>query len=211
MVKVRDWVNPKTAVFDLDGTIVDFVQAFATFARVEKIDRQFYSVHRACGFNDEAICNELTDQFYKSGKLAEAPVMDEWIIDLIRSVYKKQRVMFLTARPANLYPAIVKHTTDWLTANGLDFDILIFTDDKRKYIENDPNIHYVVEDNLTQAHRMGKTKKTIFLVDRPYNRPAKTKKNVIRIKNVNELVQCLLNKSTKAKSEQTTSTSPPTS
>lgn len=173
------------AVFDIDGTICDFVAGFAAFAG-RGFTRETYDVRLACGISDLEEGDAMVDRYYKSGRLSVAPTIDVAMTDLIREVYEKATVMLLTARPSNLYPYIVSDTWEWLTHNKVPCDILAFAEKKYEFLFGE-NVDYVVEDNLDQAMTLAASGHVVYLIDRPYNQSDKTHKNLIRVKSADEI------------------------
>lgn len=180
----------KTCIFDIDGVLNYYPQCYIDFVnkelglKLETLDviktvlsQKDYKAlkykYRTCGIKEELkVRQSAKDLMYKLKQMG-------------------YYIIVLSSRPVDKINALIMQTTNWLKDNGIDYDYLMFGENKHlDIIQKFGNVEFVVEDNRAFANNIAKHGNQVFLINNDCNK-GKLVMGVHRICHLNEIVQYL--------------------
>ena len=111
----------------------------------------------------------------------------EGAAETIRDWHKKHNISLITSRLL-LFKRQTKH---WLNQHSIPYHELHHARERTKHRKAD-GCQVFIEDNLEECEVLADHCERVFLVDHPWNRKDPAKKNIIRVKNweeINRLIQ----------------------
>ena len=177
----------KICAFDLDGVLCEYPKAWIEFVNNET-GNSFKNLNEIKENINYKQYKELKNKYRISGIKATLPVMENAVRKMKECKEKGYLVVILSARPVFEVKEVLRDTIFWLKNNGFEYDLLFWGKDKHsQIIKYFPNLSFMVEDNLSIANNIANLGYPVYLIDTEYNRDVEHK-NVIRIKNVNEVL-----------------------
>jgi hypothetical protein len=151
---------------DADGSLIDYVGAFAKHANCENPNREIYHIGDACGVGHGKRFEGLVHNFHEEGHQEFAGVMEDDLPRKTKEIYDLfGGLVILTARPVDKYPRMVQETWNWIRKNNIKTDGVVFSKDKEKYVKHT----WLIEDCPKQAKKVADNGGWVYLIDRPYN------------------------------------------
>lgn len=157
----------RIALIDIDGVLAEFPEFFIKcFNKAHNTKYKYY--------NDIPLeMRNVYKEYYRtSGKKADIPLLP-YVKEFLSTLKHQQyTVILFTNRPVYLYKNIAYDTTKWMVNNNLQYDAILFAEDKmldviKKFDIN--NIKLYVEDNITNANNVNKLGIKTFLIKNQMN------------------------------------------
>jgi len=183
--------------FDIDDVLCDLVGDFLIFYN-KKFDTYFkynnfysYAWYDVLEHNKNDFKLVIDEYLDNGGYLKLTPYND--MINLLKDLSIDNDIYLITARP-DIYD---KDTKKWLDKFlGNSYKRLIYSNNNHSYKNNNLtkaeickklDIKFIVEDAIDYAINCVKLGIRVFLVDRPWNQDIKEYKDLIRVKNADEI------------------------
>ena len=179
---------------DIDGVLCNFIQTWSDFlvmngALMDPIVSHIYS--DLSEYLPQPIKKEYSNlkaEYRESGIKRNAAVFPG-AKEFLHRLRQKYKVVLVTARPAHKHRRIFADTVEWLESNGLEYDALIFEENKREWVlSHSENISFCVEDDVRQTEDLTNVGIKTYLVDHLYNRNIHCE-NAIRVDSL-EKIEC---------------------
>ena len=179
----------KICVFDIDDTLSHSTKFWIDFVN-KKAGTNFKSLTQMKNNLSYNYYRNIKHEFRTSGIKVHIPVRKEAKKVLYELLKLEYTIIMMTARPFDIYKKLFKTTTEWLRRNELPYDGIIWGHNKHvKIMSEVENIQFIVEDHAYVANNCAKFGVRTYLMTNIYNKNAKLHKNVIRIKNLNEVLE----------------------
>lgn len=167
----------KSIMVDMDGVLAIFDSLFDDFVQKELPDVG-KPLHNIFSFKDRYPkyrdkMGGLFQKFVRSGGFLRAKPMPGY------QKVNQLNATILTKRPKSA----AEDTFAWLKANGINFNNIIITNNKAKYINQTA---VILEDHPEYIMPFANAGVRCYLFDKPYNRNIKNK-NIIRVSGWNEI------------------------
>jgi uncharacterized HAD superfamily protein len=176
---------------DIDGVLGDYPIAFQNFIKEQTgvwIDITTYDLYEEYAKVlswDKMIA--LKHEYRDTGQKRYIPICDGAKDFLDRQKQAGKTIILLTSRPYKQYSRIFADTMEWLKDGELQYDAIIWDEDKNYSVIKDfPNIDYMVEDNPKFAINIANLGYKVYLVDKIYNQNCQHE-NITRIKSLKEI------------------------
>ena len=183
-------MKEKICIFDIDGVLNNYPDCYVDFVN-EQLKENFNSlieIKDSICYSDYKYIKEL---YRTSGYKENLPVKlfaKELLQELkIRGYY----IIILSSRPVDKYNELIIQTTNWLKKNNLEYDYLMFGEEKHlDIIQKFGTVEFIVEDNRKFANNIAKHGYKVYLLDNKYNQ-GETEESIKRIKSLNEIYEIL--------------------
>jgi uncharacterized HAD superfamily protein/NTP pyrophosphatase (non-canonical NTP hydrolase) len=184
--------DTKVICIDIDGVLAEYPRGFLDFIEREtgkKISAVTYDLYSEVGqiISEEKV-KELKHKFRTTGEKRFLPVIVGSKDALLKLKIKGYTIVLLSARPVKQYPRIFADTIEWLKANDLIYDAIIWDEKKEeKIMQEFPKMNFMVEDNGDNALKVAKKGFKVYLFDKTYNQNTRHE-NIIRVKSWEEIL-----------------------
>jgi len=185
----------KVCYLDIDGVLNNYPKCWLDFLQGKLLSddsRTQYIIkdlRRAKHNIPYQIYKDLKWEYRESGyktTIPTTPMAPEITYDLHQMGY---HIVIITARPVKEHPSLFKQTVDWLQKNSIEFDDLIFDEDKHiAVLKRYPHLKFGVEDHRYYANLVASWGYKMYLLDNKYNQ-GEIHKNVTRIKSLVEILE----------------------
>ena len=186
--------NEDFVCVDIDGVLCDFIQTWSDFLLWhgvirEPIRHQIYSdLSEYLPQDKKKEYSNLKAEYRESGIKRNAVVFPG-AKQFLQKLREKQKVVLVTARPAHKHRRIFADTVEWLESNGLEYDALIFEENKREWVlSHSNNVLFCVDDDLRQAEFLANVGIKTYLVGHLYNEKVNSN-DIIRVNSL-EKIDC---------------------
>jgi len=181
----------KICCLDIDGVLmscypkcwVDFINAH-TGKKFKNLNEAKLSVAYDC-------YRELKKEYRTSGIKEMLPVNPQ-ASNLTKALKDLgYTIIIMTARPAHKYPTLYTQTINWLKKNDIVYDSVFFEekDKHSRILTKIPHVKFMVEDNSYIANQISKWGYKVYLINNQYNAGLPVGKNVVRINELNEILE----------------------
>ncbi len=178
----------KVAILDIDGILYPWPKEFLRFCLYYNINYKFKNLYDFESSIDLSERLKIKDEYRKSGIKATANVIDGAVEFTNKLKELGYTIILVTARPYQKYQRIYADTLQWLNNHKIQFDAIIWEEQKEKYlIEKFPNAKFVVEDDIENALILSRNGFKVYLKNTIYNESKATTENIIRFNNFNEI------------------------
>jgi len=181
----------KICCFDIDGVLMScYPQCWVDFIN-SKTGKEFKNLNQAKASVPYDYYRELKREYRTSG-IKEMFPADPQASSVTRTLKKLGwTIIIMTARPAHKYPTLYTQTINWLKKNKIFYDSIYFEEDSKhsKILSKIPNIKFMVEDNSYIANQISKWGYKVYLMDTQYNSELDVGENVVRINNLQEVLE----------------------
>jgi hypothetical protein len=153
----------KTISCDIDGILTDYPQCWLDFLELQS-GVKYPSLEEAK--RKEPNYKAIKDLYRSSRFKANLPVKQEGLEFLNKIRELGFMIIIATSRPLHepKYPELQRLTAQWLTANNIPFDDLVFKNKEVDFVDRyNPPISYHIEDDLKYAYAMEKKGITTFV------------------------------------------------
>ena len=180
-------LNEKVCGVDIDGVLNYYPDTWVQFVN-DKTGSHFATLTEVKATLSYKSYKDLKYEYRECGIKAELEVRagaKELLDELKRRSY---RTMILTSRPFDEHISLFKQTVSWLDKNQLQYDGIIFGENK--YVEiltQVPNLRFFIDDHRYHAMQVSKWGYPAFLVNTIYNQ-GELNPNVHRIKELMEVL-----------------------
>lgn len=184
-------LKEKICCFDLDGVLMSCYPD-CWVAYVNKIlSTNFKDLNVIKKTISYDAYRELKEQYRLSGVKETFPADTQASFITKKLKEKGYSILIMTARPANKYPCLYKQTLNWLRKNKITFDGIYFEEKNKhsKIVSEIPHLKFMIEDNSFFANQIGQWGYKCFLLKNKYNENLKLGKNVVMIKELNEILK----------------------
>lgn len=179
----------RIALVDIDGVLAQFPEYF-----IKCFNKEYNTDYKYYDDIPVEIRNVYKEYYRASGMKAEIPLLynaKEFLNVLKQMNYT---IILFTNRPVYLYKNIAYDTTKWAVINNLQYDAILFAEDKmldviKKFNVN--NIKLYVEDNISNANNINKLGIRTFLLKNKLNQKdlLKANKNLTLVDNLNDVIK----------------------
>jgi len=183
---------------DIDEVIVEFLKGYLEI--YEKIygKKGFYKDFHSYNFweclpisKEQAI--RIAEEFFDSEEFENIEFV-KGAKQAVQTLSKNHELIFLTARPVKIKEKTIRFFNKHFPESS--FEIFhsgdFFAGNKSKAeICKDLGISFLIEDNEHYALDCSKNCEKVFLLDKPWNQNMKNQKNIIRVKNWQEIMEML--------------------
>jgi len=185
----------KVAALDLDGVLARYPENWIEFVNRELGTNYTIKDFEFCEAPLPQIPRqkyyELKHKFREEGweslhvwVFEDAPVFTRKLKEM------GYKIVILSARPYKKYKRIQADTIQWMKRFHISYDAFLWDNEKHmRILEEVPNLSFMVEDDLKIANEVGALGYKVFLRDRPYNRGRIHSPNVIRVRNLLEILE----------------------
>ena len=188
--------NKKVIGVDIDGVLAEYPRSFVQFINKElgtsyKLeDVVDYNIYESLGISLEKGM-QLKDKYRQAGEKRFIPLCEGAKHFLNWAREKDYAVVLLTARPYQQYKRIFADTMEWLKANELHYDMVLFNENKEETLINQfqGQVEFFVEDMPKNANQVARLGVPCYLITRPYNIHSKLNKLVTRKNNLGEVME----------------------
>jgi uncharacterized HAD superfamily protein len=173
---------------DLDGVMANYTKGLIEYINKElhnDFDTSvvYYRIEDHLSGVSKEVFNKLLDGFRTTGQKRYLDIFPgaKRFVQLLR--HNGYSVILLTARPYKIYKRMFSDTIYWLKKNNIEYDAILFNDDKGNTLINTfgaEKIRFFVEDNLRQANAISKKDVKVYMLNKTYNQ-GELDKNVIRV------------------------------
>ncbi len=209
--EMKDAIKGKNNIVgvDIDGTLADYPASYVEF--MGDVLRNKYPEYYARYLKIRATGMPIDN--YDIGAFFELPYdVARDVKDLYRQTGQKRfigvcpgakvlldalkaqgyTVVLLTARPYEVYKRMFADTISWLRNADLQYDGLIFDENKEERLVKEfgaENVKFFVDDVVGNVNAIAEKGIRCYLVNKPYNLAKPTKDNVVRVENLLEVLE----------------------
>jgi uncharacterized HAD superfamily protein len=179
--------SEKVCGVDIDGVLNYYPKPWVDFVNM-KLGTSFNNLKEAKSAIPYQTYKDLKFEYRECGIKRTLPVREgaPETLQLLKEL--GYTIIILTSRPFSEHKTLYKQTTDWLDANNIPYDGIIFGEDKYlQILSKVPNLRFMIEDHRYYANLISKWGYTVFLVTNEYN-VGKIGENVIRVDNIKEVL-----------------------
>jgi uncharacterized HAD superfamily protein len=179
--------SEKLCAFDIDGCLNYYPDPWVDFLN-DKLGTWYTDLNEAKASISYQEYKDIKYQYRESGVKRTLPVREGARKTLQQLKKNGYTILILTSRPFDKHKSLFKQTTDWLYANKLPYDGIIFGENK--YLEvltKAPTLRFMVEDHRYYANLIAKWGYRVYLVDNKYNQ-GDILPNVTRIKEIGDVL-----------------------
>ena len=178
----------KICAIDIDGVLAKYPESFLKFAKKEFGVSWNINNVPDCFQRPSKLHNKIKDAYRQSGEKRNLEVIDG-AKEMLKHFKKLgYTIILLTARPYKKYKRIFADTLEWLDKNDLIYDAIIWDENKNeRVIKEFPKMKFMVEDSESNAVKIAELGYKVFVVDTPYPQKRHQHKNIIRVKNLEEI------------------------
>ena len=195
-------INKKLKIgCDIDEVVVGFMEKYLDFHN-KKYNTYFnlndFSDHCSYKSKVHKTKEKSMEDFLEFQNSEDFNKIDfiEGAKDSLEEFFYKYDLYFITSRPLYLKEKTFNFFSKYFPDQTLD---IFFTEElcgggftKEKVCKN-LNINFMIEDNKNYAFNCAKERIKVFLIDRPWNKNIEYNKDIIRVKNLNEVLRKLEN------------------
>jgi len=179
---------------DLDGVLTVYPKNWISF--VNKVTGMNFTIYdypwkmrKVLGDKYKKLKHRFRDEGYESLWVDPTPEAPEFTQKLKRLGYY---IIIISSRPYRKYKRILRDTLRWLINYKIHFDKIIWREKKHEEIaEKFPNLSFFIEDDPMIAYNISRFGYKVFLIDKPYNRDYPFQDNVVRVKDLLEILDHL--------------------
>lgn len=183
--------NEKVCGVDIDDVLADSTKFWLRYLN-SMVSKKYDDLDTAKNEIPYNAYRRLKSEYRSCGVKKKIPVMDgakEFLDGLKKKGYK---VLLLTARPFEVHRELFKITVDWLSNNNLQYDGIIWGENKNfKIIMEVPNLSFMVENHSSLADQIAKLSYKVFLLTNRYNEGKPVHDNVTRVNKLSEILEVL--------------------
>ena len=189
----------KVVGVDIDGILANYPRSLVDFMNSEQC-RQMIPELNSWGefdpelattyniFNDYGIEREVANKvkhlYRETGYKRQIPVYDDakQFLDTLRA--KGYVISLVTSRPYHEYNRIFADTMDWLNDNELQYDVVLWAEDKGTKITEEfgvENIEFFVDDVADYANSVADRGIRTYLMNKTYNQDNTINSDIVRV------------------------------
>jgi len=193
----------KVCYLDIDGVLNDYPECWLRFLR-EKRDRTELPNRKIVDLN--YVKEHVPYQLYRNSKWEyresgykeniPADPNAETLCDRLKAM--GFHICIITSRPIKEHPSLFKQTVRWLDKRRIEYDDLIFDEDKHiAVLKRYPHLKFGVEDHRYYANLVASWGYKMYLIDNKYNQ-GEIHPNVSRVYSLLELGENIMENYIKA-------------
>ena len=127
--------NKNIAIFDIDGVIADYPNCFISFIN-KKTKNDFKDMYEVKNNLDIKLIYDLKDEYRNTGEKRFIAVNKDVISFIEKLKEKDSSIVLLSSRPYHKYNRIYADTLEWLAANNIKYDMILWDYKKDRNILN---------------------------------------------------------------------------
>lgn len=182
--------DEKIAAIDIDGVLAEYPAGFVSFLeektgkKLSQIPIPHYDLYAVLSkeVGGYAEMKKYKHEYRATGQKRFLPVVDGAVASMKRLKKLGYTVVLLSARPVSQYPRIFADTMEWLKANDIPYDAILWDENKEeKVVKSFPKMQFMVEDHAGNANRVARMGYKVYLISKPYNVEEPLHEGVIRV------------------------------
>ena len=158
--------NGKETVFiDIDGVLATWPNDYINFVNT-KLNKNYATLPELKGDVDKKLQYDLKSEYRLNGSKRNLGVIEGAKKFLKQLKQCDLNIVLLTARPYKKYFRIYSDTLEWLLKHELEYDCIIFDEEKEKYIINkfyNNGVKFIVEDQIDNAKKLANNGFKVYL------------------------------------------------